>query len=405
MTAATLQTHIKGIEYGSAPISQFRVTNAPQDKKGKRTVHTMEINGRPVAPTERFWTSLCSTFSNYGLTTKLFKLFNHDEVFERLSRELANRDERINYTLEDLGEGNPRLLGIATPDKPIVEYSKIQETLARYGAERVEYANGAGVIRSTHTPNHMDNFKISGDEFSNRYVMETPIDGFGSPLIYLSLLRLVCTNGAIGYSRAFRSEINLGKNGKDDPMFTIHRSLDSFSNEEGFAAMQTRFQQATKSWASINECNRVHQLMTKMYERSMFHEPAAGVKSNIIAEFARRRQAVLKVDGTNNPVNLTLQRAYIGLTGDLCAMYGIAHLDALSRKKMASLPARCTVYDLINFATEAATHYCSQKDGRLLQAEVGSMITGEYDLEGSRDVKSDFQEWFTDLSTSPVIAG
>ena len=100
-------------------------------------------------------------------------------------------------------------------------------------------------------------FQVAGDSFQNKFVIDTPIDGFGRPSVYLSLLRLICSNGAVGYSPAFRSELSVGK-GDDGVAFALTRVLDGFNNEDGYAALRQRFESATKSWASVNEVNRLY---------------------------------------------------------------------------------------------------------------------------------------------------
>lgn len=392
---------VKRIEYGAAPLNAFKVLETTDGGK----VNVMSIDGRTVAPTPRFWTSLCSGYSNYGLSTKLFKLFTHAEVFQRVSDVVGGEGkDRLRFTLENLGAGNPRLLAVTNPAKPLVRYDRMSEVLVRYDAQNTEYKDG--IIRSTHTPQHMDDFQIAGDGFSHQYVMETPIDGFGKPLIYLSLLRQVCTNGMIGYARAFRTEINIGRgsDGNDgaDTMFSISRALDSFSNEEGYAALRQRFESAANSWASVYEVNRVLKVINKMAQKNMFVEPQAK-RAGIIDELAHQRDIVLgsnadaAADMEQNPVNIKLLRAFAQIAGDLCAIYGIAHLDAITTKKMQKIPARCKMYDLLNFATEAATHYCGEKDGRLLQAEVGNFVSNEYDLEGTSQSHPQFTDFFTKL--------
>lgn len=401
MTTATKPQVAPKIEYATTPIRAFKIDE--MGPKGK--VLCLSVDGRKFQPTPRFWTSLCSTYSTHGLSTKVFKLFNHAEVLQRLTDVLGGDDiARVRYTYENLDPAPGRILAITLPSKPVISYERIGETLGRYNALSTEY--GAGIVRSTHTPNHMSNFEIAGDGFAHQYVMETPIDGFGSPLIYLSLLRQVCSNGMIGYSRAFRSEISLGRGDTKgaDILFSLERALDSFSNEEGYAALRNRFESATKSWASIAECNRVYKVLVAMAGHGMFlTDGATGAK--LVDRLAARRNAVIGNDGGTilsnelgdkaNPVSIKIMRAYSALTGDLCSIYGLTHLDALSRKKMQQLPSKASMYDLLNLTTEVATHYCNDKNGRLLQAEVGNFVSNEYDLEGSMATKADFADWFT----------
>ncbi|MBW2672202.1 MAG: hypothetical protein JRD89_02145 [Deltaproteobacteria bacterium] len=389
---------VKSIQYNSAPLNAFTVLDTTD--KGKVT--HLSIDGVTVVPTPRFWTSLCSTYSTYGLSTKLFKLFTHSEVFQRVTDVVgAEGKDRLRYAVEQ-SKGTLKLLAVTHPSKPVVEYERMEEVLVRYGAEKIEY--NEGIIRSTHAPTIMDDVNIVGDAFTHQYVMETPIDGFGKPLIYLSLLRQVCSNGMIGFARAFRSEINIGRGGQtaDETMFSVSRALDSFNNEEGYAALRQRFESAANSWASVYEVNRVLKVINTMAQRGMFHNPGT-TPMGVIDDLATTRDAVLSsgIDSVDeaikNPVNIKLMRAFSQMTGGLCEIYGITHLDAISQKKMSKIPARCSMYDLLNFTTETATHYCNEKDGRLLQAEVGNFISAEYDLEGTMDTHPNFSDFFTKI--------
>jgi len=88
----------------------------------------------------------------------------------------------------------------------------LNQLLQEYGPDQLTFNDG--VATSRHPLKHCVNFKIAGDSFENRYQLDTPIAGLGQPAIYLSLLQLRCSNGAVGFSPAFRSELSLGK-GKD----------------------------------------------------------------------------------------------------------------------------------------------------------------------------------------------
>jgi len=401
MTANAPAKPAPKIDYSTAPLRSIKIEEVGE----KGVVQMLSVEDRKFHPTSRFWTSLCSTYSTHGLSTKVFKLFSHQEVLQRLTDVLGGDDKaRIRFTFEDKGSAPGNILAVTLPSKPVIPYERINETLGRYNALTVDYSGG--IVRSTHTPNHMANFSIAGDGFAHQYVLETPIDGFGSPLIYLSLLRQVCSNGMIGYSRAFRSEISMGRgdNQNANVIFSLERALDSFSNEEGYAGLRQRFEKATQSWASIAECNRVYKVLAAMAQRGLFlQEPTEGAK--LVNRFATRREAVIGDVGAEgskaSAQSVRIMRAYAGMTGDLCSIYGLTHLDALSRKKMQQLPAHCSMYDLLNFTTEVATHHCDVKNGRLLQAEVGNFVSNEYDLEGSKETKEQFADWFTDVSDIP----
>jgi len=74
-------------------------------------------------------------------------------------------------------------------------------------------------------------------------------------------------------------------------------------------------------------------------------------------------------------------------------LYGLANLDALSVKRQRVLPARCRVYDLLNFASEVATHHSTTEGNRSMQAFIGSVISDEYDMEGTAETVTDFADF------------
>ena len=89
------------------------------------------------------------------------------------------------------------------------------------------------------------------------------------------------------------------------------------------------------------------------------------------------------------------RRAFRAMVGDYESRYGIASIEALSVKRQRMLQASCRVYDLINFATEIATHHAPPVAAGRLQAWLGSTITEEFDLEGTATNVPDFVDLFT----------
>lgn len=377
----TFESHI-------APITAFKVEE-PGEKDRQAII---SVDGRKFTTTPRFWTSLCAQYSSWGLNTKLFRLFDHDEVFERLTDTLAAAGKRykteLRYTIEQ-SRGREYLLAVVNPTRPLITRDQFNEIAITHNGQNTKYDNG--VVSTWFRPQHMEDFKIGPDNFEHNFVMETPIDGFGDPLIYLSLIRTVCTNGSVGYGRAFRSEIRMGKS---DPIHTLHRVLESFNNEEGYNALRARFNSATESWASINESSEIYKTLVKIISRKFLREDVT--VNGTIERLATERSAALGKEEDLSAMAIRIMRAYSQLTGDLCSIYGIANTDELSRKKMAQLPVKCSVYDLINFATEVATHYCT--NGRLLHAAIGDIICHEYDLEGTKQTHPSFRDFFLQTS-------
>jgi hypothetical protein len=362
-------------EYGVASIKDLRV-KTEADGTGRALIRAITLKDRPLRPTTRFWNSLHLRF---GFTSNIFRYFSHAEVFQRISEKAPN--DRFRYCIEsDDGGTTGNLLAVSGPGSAVMRRDDLLKLLDKHAVkeEGVSYHNG--VVRSQHAPRLGGTFQVAGDGFQNRFVIETPIDGFGRASVYLSLLRLVCSNGAIGYTPAFRSELSVGK-GEDGVAFALERVLEGFNNEDGFAAMRQRFDAAARSWASVNEANKLYKLLAKLHNAGQVYVTTP-----------------LTVKGGDGASTLephaTLFHAFHKMTGDLSQIYGLANLDALSVKRQRTLPAACKVYDLLNFASEVATHHTSEQGNRSLSAYLGDLIASEYDLEGTVDHLTDWRDFF-----------
>ncbi|MCO6454022.1 MAG: DUF932 domain-containing protein [Pirellulaceae bacterium] len=366
-------------EYGYARVRDLRVQGQREKRRGKISIGAIEIGGEPLQPTPRFWKSF---FARFGIADNVFRYFEPAEVFERISERAA--DDTLRYCIErgsqaatsgERGASAPcfsdppashhpkaavggRLLAVSNPRRAVIRFGEVHDLVGRHDGCDTGYADG--IVTSTHRPRSGDQtFAISGDRFQHRFVLETPVDGFGQPRIFLSFLRLICSNGAIGYSRAFRSDVSVGQ----DVGMCIARALESYDNGDGYAALRQRFESAQRSWASVHECVKVYKLLTRMKQ-----DQETG-KETLVRDLHR-------------------------LTGNLNELYGLANLDALSVKRQRVLPARCRVYDLINFASEVATHHASATGNRSIQAWIGSLISDEYDLEGTAEAAPEFADFF-----------
>jgi hypothetical protein len=368
-------------EYGTGRIKDLSVQTAV-DKHGKTEVCDVFLQGRQLKPTNRFWNSLHLRF---GFTGNIFRYFTHKEVFDRISKVAAN--DSFRWCIEN----NPRvdrLLAVTAPSATMIRHDDLVGLLKDYAAEEIKYSDG--FIRSKHAPRCGGTFQVAGDRFQNKFVIDTPIDGYGRPAVYLSLLRLVCSNGAIGFSPAFRSELNVGR-GDDGGTFALLRVLEGFNNEDGYAAMRQRFESAATSWASVGEVNRLGKVLTRLHGRGEL----------------KGMRPVRGGDGAAEvPPGSPLFNAFHRMTGDLSHIYGLANLEALSAKRQRTLPAACKVYDLLNFVSEIATHHATPAGERVLQAHLGELISAEYDLEGTVEHFDNWQDFFVGSeATAKTVAG
>jgi hypothetical protein len=231
--------------------------------------------------------------------------------------------------------------------------------------------------------------------------MCTPIDGYGSPNLYLSLLRIACLNGMIGFSKVFRSSLALGK-GADDVTPSLTRALDGFNNDEGYAAIRARIESAGKSWASVYESQQMYKLLVRLHsDRLLDVNDQRLAKGTTIADLL----TTPKAGQTDDTIGSPIIKAFHRMCGDPAESYGLANLDSLSAKRQRTLPVDCTMYDLINFTTEVASHYADPAGGRLLQAWVGSQISDEYDMEGTKDKFTDFADFLVDSKLKTGMTG
>lgn len=352
---------------------------------GGKLVTKVIVDGEPFTPTGRFWGSL---YSRFQLNTAFFKFFEHQEVFSRISE--IDKNDRIRVGIErNKDTGDSRLLAATGLNKPVVVYDDLLDILRAFQTDEggVRYHNG--VVVSTHTPRiGQSQFKICGDQFSNKYELHCPVDGYGGPEVYLSLLRWICSNGAVAFAKAFKTSLALGS-GADNVRFTIQRALDSFTNDEGYAMLRGRFELAAHSWASIREHQDLYRVILGLQNDA------------VLAETAKDWRKADSNDLAISPGN-ALMKAYDRFLGDPYKLYS-SDPNLMSQKRQRTLPMSAKVYDLFNFATELATHHVSERGARQLQAWVGGMLSNDYDLEESCDQFADFRDLF--LSNLQAEAG
>ena len=250
---ALLEEKLHGIKTTLARIGDIRPTWTQRVLKTgvlSRMLSRIEVDGRSFEVTDRFTQSLASRFH---VGKEFFRYFTPDEVFGRV-QEVHPR------SLVRLTTDGDRALGMSSPAKPIVRPAELCRLLKRQKKRVLDVRYENGIVTTTHQLDEAD-WTIGRDVFSHTYTFETPVDGFGLPSVYLSLIRMICTNGLIGYSPAFRTDIALGKEERDGAEGPLGRAMDCFSNEEGYAAIRERLESARQSEASIFD---VHMLARSM---------------------------------------------------------------------------------------------------------------------------------------------
>lgn len=400
MVAALKNHKVNSFDYSYLPINDLQVVTKEDEKTGKTVVDHILVQDEPIKGTSRFWISL---FSRYGFNKAFFKYFPHHEVFDRISRVESNDRMRIciERGTDDDGPVN-RLMAVSNPTKPLVVHDELMDMLSRYNGENINYSNG--IVESFHTPRSGGTrFECLGDTFENRFVMQTPIDGYGAPNLYLTLMRIACMNGIVGYSKAFRSSLAIGK-GADDVTPSITRALDGFNSDEGYAAIRDRIEAAGKSWLSVFESQQLYKMLVKLHsEKTLDVNDRRLPKGTRIAEYLTKGKSGRTEDAET--IGSPIIKAFHRMTGDPAESYGLANLDALSAKRQRTLPVNCKVYDAINFATEVATHYATPQGSRMLNGWVGGCISDEYDMEGTCEKFGEFADFLVDTKLTSGLTG
>lgn len=367
------------------------VVRATQTKSGKANITAVSLDGHDVQPTTRFWTSI---FARYGFNNQFFKYFDYGEVFERIAQRASTDKVRVCIEKRKVGEKvKESALAATGTEKALLPFDEMVGLVKEYGGEKVTYTNG--VLESFHKP-RIDggDFTIAGDGFVNKFALQAPIDGFGDPSFYLALERLICSNGAVALSKAFRSVVSTGKN--ENNVYALTKAIEGYNNEEGFAAIRQRFESAASSWASVYETTQLYKGLARAINS---FDGLKGGESPFTKKWLGDSD-----DATYTSEDTPVFRAFHRMTGDTAMIYGISNMDALTVKRQRTLPVKCTMYDALNFATEVATHHANPGAARFLQGWVGQTICGEYDLEGTKERFGDFADFHVDRNALMAAA-
>lgn len=379
-------------EYVNGNLNELNVSTHTDDK-GRKNIGKIFFRDHVLEASPRFMQSL---YARYQINRQFFQYFDPNEVFERILHKHGKDDLR--FTIEKgpykTTTGTPttgRLLASSNPNTPVIQHSELHELLMDSDAESVQYADG--VIRARYSPRGEQQFEIVGDAFDPKYDLMVPIDGYGSPQTVLGFLRLVCSNGAVLFSKIFTDKIPSAKKNELGALARIAQVVQSYGSDEGYAAVRARLDMSTKSLASVAECLSLRkQLFRALVDIDLRKKVKSEEEAKELEEQNLRISEILKT--------------YTNLTGDFTTMYGLINENSIGLKRMQTIPSRATVYDLINFGTEIATHRVqSEIKSRAIHGFVGSMLGGEFDLENSApNGRADFIDIFAKSASGASVA-
>ncbi len=371
-------------EYSILRIKDLEVVSTVSPE-GAIVVDHIKIGDKVLNPSRRFWDSLCARF---GFGPSIFKYFSHAEVFQRISEKSSKDMVRLAaqltpYGFESKEDWKPKLLALSSPEgKAVLTNVDMIQVFGELPLLSMTYHDG--IVTSTHPCRNVMSWDIEGSTFTSQLMMETPLDGYGKPTVWLSVAKELGGEDGVtftAYSKKFRSGIILGDK---SAAFTLKRAVESFSNEDGFVALKQRMEAATNSWSSVSECVRLTRILYSLKNSDFNPNFALTVVPN-------------GVDSLEGTLRNRLISALHEITGDIRTLYGVAQLDSISEKKMKLLPTKCRMFTLMDFATEIATRQVLPEAARRLRSYFGELISNEYDLESSGEKFGSFQD-FVDKS-------
>lgn len=366
------------IENMILPMNSLKVefTKDPKSCKSnaERARNTFIIvpDGRKFSVSTRFWISFGSLFN---LGTNLFEYFSHAEVFDRLTEK---KGDNVRITIEGVNGPTDAPIEIGTllsctgPGKPILRVEEVKTLVDLYSGDNALYESG--IVQASFAAPFPQAFNIGGSEFTTRFMMLLPVDGYGLPAAYLELQRSNTHAVISGMTKAFKTQFQLGK---DDTSLTpvLDRAMTTFNNEEGYHTFKLRLEAATKSWASFFEAGQLHDLL----------------------------ESVLTADGFELDQKSTILGSFNDTVGNPLAYYGVTGSNELSQRKAKTIPVKATMFDLFNFVTEVNTHYVTTRAGRQrLNEWIGQKIAEEFDLENTVETNPEFKDFFL-VTTKGII--
>ena len=312
----------------------------------------LTVDGMPFVVGNRFFHSMLGVI---GQSSSIFNLFKPDEVLERFVEGSAKRAVvRFSYEKDTnlaLALSSQAKVAPTTGDLNLI----FEQMVSRGQLNRLIY--NQGVVTAECKPLvEAQGFMLGRSAMGYRYSAEIPVDGYGGPSLTLAMLRLICTNGAVAMSNAFRQPVNLG----EDVQFSVLRALSTFTNMDGWEKLRVRIETAYNVPASLAE-----------YERTWNTVQRACIEEHRV--FDEIGRPTLSDDGRR--MMWGMYETFQKLGGDIMAQYGIASLNQMDSGRKASMAVPLSIADLVNMLSEVSTHYTNSfSSTRTVNAEVGRLL-------------------------------
>lgn len=298
----------------------------------------IRVDGEEYAVTPRFLRGLALRLH---VPQSVFRLFPPPEVLSRAARVQPELPLRLTVDRRER-----KALGLVEREGAPLPVAQIERVL-RGDPRLLEFSYADGELSGLLDMG--EEWDVPDDSaYRMRIRCRVPVDEMTEPEIHLATFRQVCSNGLVAEVAAFRSKMQV----KDRGGAHFARLLSSFSNPQGVEMLRHRLLAARATKASIGELMELDDL---------FRE-----------HLADRREQML------------VREALMERAGNPCVRYGVADLSSIGQKKRALLPAECSVGDLLNMASEIATHHRRRvraDEASAFDVYAGSLLARPFDLE------------------------
>ena len=323
-----------GDRFEPIPITPRRMVEALDSDEEK--IKGLVLGQTTYKLSDRFYKTLAGEL---GIPFGVFGFFSPLEVMTRAAEKEPDLPLRVTV---DTARG--QALGL-TQDKGLPMPVKFIEGVLHEDRRLQEVEYGNGMLSAMLDLD--DPWSVPNDStYHVRVRCRVPVDGVGMPDMSLATWRQVCSNGAVAEAPLFRTKMEI----KDNSGEHFRRLLASFSNPSGIEMLQERMCTAAGTKASVGEV--------------------------VLLEGLIRRS----VANTRN--QMLLRERLNEIAANPCVRYGVTDLTNIGQKKRPLLPVGCSVADLLNFASEIATHHADLlKPESTLHSFAGTVLSKDFDLE------------------------
>lgn len=281
--------------------------------QGKNESHPFSIitDNDEFKATDRFINTLVR---QKGLSPEIFNLFSYSEVFSRFSRN--DPDYEFKVTIDN---ANREILGAIPKTRKLLEVDKVLDIVREDDRlSGISYSTGVLSVGF----NNKDTFSIANDsKYEKRFNFNYSVDGLNQPNFNLSLVRVVCSNGATMVIKEYRTDAIISDNNGDH----LRRILTSFNNEDGFEKLAKRLNVAEITPCSLDELSKFENYLLRNCHKTEDSRQLISILEDYAGQPKRR--------------------------------LGVSNLNSIPEIRRKNTYCSINVLDLFNIGTEILSHH------------------------------------------------